>query len=84
MENRSGEHCPAKWSAQASDCESERDALPRYTPALGTDAPRFIPNDDALLMFLIRRVPDESAALRDAQWNSLVHYWSGILVRHFH
>lgn len=84
VETRSGEHSFVKWYAQASDYQRECDALTLYTPALGTDAPRLIANDDALRMVLISRVPGESAALSDAQWDPLVHYRAGILVRRLH
>ena len=84
VETRSGEHSFVKWYASVSDYQRECDALTLYTPALGTDAPRLIAHDEALRMVLISRVPGESAVLSEAQWDPLVHYRAGILVRRLH
>ncbi|MFT6973178.1 MAG: hypothetical protein ACJAV4_000394 [Pontimonas sp.] len=84
LKTRSGEHSFVKWYAQASDYQRECDALTLYTPALGSDAPRLIDEDEALRMVLISHVPGEIATATDAHWDPLVHYRAGGLLRRLH
>ena len=84
VETRSGEQSFVKWCATASDYQRECDALTLYTPALGTDAPRLIAEDEALQMVLISQVPGESALSSDSQWDPLIHYRAGVLIRRLH
>jgi len=84
LETRSGEHSFVKWYAEASDYQRECDALTLYTPALGSDAPRLIDDDEALQMVLISHVPGEIATTSDAHWDPLVHYRAGALLRRLH
>ena len=84
IETRSGEQSFVKWYAKASDFQRECDALTLYTPALGTDVPRLIAEDEALQMVLISRVPGEIAVDSDVQWDPVVHYRAGVLIRRLH
>ena len=84
IETRSGEQSFVKWYAEASDYQRECDALSQYTPALGTDAPRLIAEDEALQMVLISRVPGEIATATQSHWDPLIHYRAGELVRRLH
>jgi len=84
IETRSGEQSFVKWYATASDYQRECDALSQYTPALGTDAPRLIAEDEALQMVLISRVPGEIATATQSHWDPLIHYRAGELIRRLH
>ena len=84
IETRSGEQSFVKWYAAASDYQRECDALSQYTPALGTDAPRLIAEDEALQMVLISRVPGEIATATQSHWDPLIHYRAGELIRRLH
>jgi Ser/Thr protein kinase RdoA (MazF antagonist) len=84
IETRSGEQSFVKWYAEASDYQRECDALSQYTPALGTDAPRLIAEDEALQMVLISRVQGEIATATQSHWDPLIHYRAGELVRRLH
>jgi Ser/Thr protein kinase RdoA (MazF antagonist) len=84
LETRSKEQSFVKWYSHASDYQRECDALTFYTPALGTDAPRLIAEDETLQMVLISRVPGEIATATEAHWDALVHYRAGVLIRRLH
>ena len=81
---RSQESSFVKWYPEASDYQRELDALSHYTPALGSDAPRLIDNDDALHMLLISAVAGSPAAGTSFEWDPLVHYRAGVLIRKLH
>jgi len=70
VETRSGEQSFVKWYSTASDYQRECDALTLYTPALGTDAPRLIADDEALQMVLISRVPGRAHSPAIPTWES--------------
>ena len=81
---RSEEHSFVKWYTEATDFQREYDALTSYTPSLGTDAPKLIAHDDALHMLLISEVPGIPAVQNGAEWDPLVHYKAGVLIRRLH
>lgn len=81
---RSEESSFAKWYRDVSDYQRELDALTLYTPALGSDAPRLIDNDDALHLLLISAVAGTPAAGTGFEWDPLVHYRAGVLLRKLH
>jgi len=84
VSTRSNEYSIVKWYRDAVDYQRECDALLTYTPALGSDAPRLIDNDDALHMVLITELPGEPATHSDAEWDPVVHYRAGVLIRRLH
>jgi len=79
-----GEHSVVKWYLEATDFQREYDALRFYTPSLGTDAPKLIAHDDALHMLLISHVPGSPVVGTAAEWDPLVHYKAGALIRRLH
>jgi Ser/Thr protein kinase RdoA (MazF antagonist) len=81
---RSGESSYVKWYSHVSDYQRELDALTVYTPALGSDAPKLIDNDDALQMVLLSAVSGVPAVGTPWEWDPLVHYRAGVLVRKLH
>jgi Ser/Thr protein kinase RdoA (MazF antagonist) len=81
---RSGESSILKWYADNSDYQRELDALTSYTPALGSDAPKLIDQDDVLQMLLISEVPGEPASASAAAWDPIIHYRAGVLIRRLH
>jgi len=84
VETRSGEKSFVKWYREAPDYQREYDALTLYTPALGSDAPRLIDNDDGLRMVLISEVHGELATAGGWEWDPLVHYRAAVLLRRLH
>jgi len=81
---RSGEPSYVKWYRDQTDYQREWDALTLYTPALGSDAPRLIHNDEGLRMLLISELPGEPAAGTAVEWDAVVHYKAGALIRRLH
>jgi tRNA A-37 threonylcarbamoyl transferase component Bud32 len=81
---RSGDSCFVKWYRDQVDYQREWDALTHYTPALGSDAPRLIDNDESLKMLLISELPGEPAVGTTREWDPLVHYKAGALIRRLH
>lgn len=81
---RSDESSYVKWYAHVPDYQRELDALTLYTPALGSDAPKLIDNDDALRMVLLSAVQGEPAVGTAYEWDPLVHYRAGVLIRKLH
>ena len=81
---RSGESSFVKWYRNQTDYQREWDALTHYTPALGSDAPRLIDNDEGLKMLLISELQGEPAAGTANEWDPLVHFKAGALVRRLH
>ena len=81
---RSEESSFVKWYTEVVDYQRELDALTHYTPALGSDAPRLIDNDDSLRMLLISAVAGSPAIGTGFEWDPLVHYRAGVLVRKLH
>jgi tRNA A-37 threonylcarbamoyl transferase component Bud32 len=81
---RSGEFSFVKWYRDQTDYQREWDALTHYTPALGSDAPRLIDNDESLRMLLISELLGDPAAGTPAEWDPLVHYKAGALIRRLH
>jgi len=51
---------------------------------LGSDAPRLIDNDEALRMLLISELHGDPAVGTPAEWDPLVHYKAGALIRRLH
>lgn len=84
VETRSGETSFVKWYREAPDYQREYDALTLYTPALGSDAPRLIDNDEGLRMVLISEVHGELATVGGWEWDHLVHYRAAVLLRRLH
>ena len=81
---RSGDSSFVKWYRDQNDYQREWDALTHYTPALGCDAPRLIDNDEALKMLLISELHGEPAVGTANEWDPLIHYKAGALVRRLH
>jgi aminoglycoside/choline kinase family phosphotransferase len=81
---RSGDSCFVKWYRDQVDYQREWDALTEYTPALGSDAPRLIDNDESLKTLLISELPGEPAVGTTRDWDPLVHYKAGALIRRLH
>jgi tRNA A-37 threonylcarbamoyl transferase component Bud32 len=81
---RSGDSSFVKWYRDQTDYQREWDALTHYTPALGSDAPRLIDNDEGLKMLLISELQGEPAAGTANEWDPLVHYKAGALIRRLH
>lgn len=84
VSTRSEEHSFVKWYKEATDFQREYDALSTYTLSLGTDAPKLIAHDDALHMLLISEVQGVPANHTAAEWDPLVHYKAGVLLRRLH
>jgi hypothetical protein len=84
VSTRSEEHSIVKWYAGVADYQRELDALTSYTPALGSDAPKLIDHDDAFHMLLQSEVPGERATALGVDWDPLVHYRAGALIRRLH
>lgn len=81
---RSGEVSFVKWFTEQADYQRELDALTHYTPALGHDAPRLISNDDGLRVLLISEVTGNQVAGSELEWDPLVHFKAGALIRKLH
>ena len=81
---RSGDSSFVKWYRDQTDYQREWDALTHYTPALGSDAPRLIDNDEDLKMLLISELQGEPAAGTANEWDPLVHFKAGALMRRLH
>jgi tRNA A-37 threonylcarbamoyl transferase component Bud32 len=81
---RSGEVSFVKWFKEQADYQRELDALTHYTPALGHDAPRLISNDDGLRVLMISEVTGDQVAGFELEWDSLVHFKAGALIRRLH
>jgi len=81
---RSGDSSFVKWYRDQTDYQREWVALTHYTPALGSDAPRLIDNDEGLKMLLISELQGEPAAGTPGEWDPLVHYKAGALIRRLH
>lgn len=81
---RSGDSSFVKWYRDQTDYQREWDALTHYTPALGSDAPRLIDNDEDLKMLLISELQGEPAAGTAKEWDPLVHFKAGALMRRLH
>lgn len=81
---RSGDSSFVKWYRDQTDYQREWDALTHYTPALGSDAPRLIDNDEGLKMLLISELQGEPAAGTVSEWDPLVHFKAGALIRRLH
>lgn len=79
-----GEHSVVKWYLEATDFQREYDALTTYTPSLGSDAPKLIAHDDTLHMLLISHVPGSPAADSALEWDPVIHYKAGVLIRRLH
>lgn len=75
---RSGDSSFVKWYRDQTDYQREWDALTHYTPALGSDAPRLIDNDEGPEMLLISELQGEPAAGTVNEWDPLVHYKGGL------
>lgn len=81
---RSGDSSFVKWYRDQTDYQREWDALTHYTPALGSDAPRLIDHDEGLKMLLISELHGEPAAGTTKEWDPLVHFKAGALIRRLH
>ena len=81
---RSGDSSFVKWYRDQTDYQREWDALTHYTPALGSDAPRLIDNDEGLKMLLISELQGEPAAGTASEWDPVVHFKVGALIRRLH
>jgi len=81
---RSGDSSFVKWYRDQKNYQREWDALTHYTPALGSDAPRLIDHDEGLKMLLISELQGEPAAGTANEWDPLVHYKAGTLIRRLH
>ena len=81
---RSGDSSFVKWYRDQTDYQREWDALTHYTPALGSDAPRLIEHDEVLRMLLISELHGAPAAGTPHEWDPLVHYKVGALIRRLH
>ena len=81
---RSGDLSFVKWYRDQTDYQREWDALTHYTPALGSDAPRLIDNDEGLKMLLISELQGEPAAGTANEGDPLVHFKAGALIRRLH
>jgi len=81
---RSGDSSFVKWYRDQADYQREWDALTHYTPALGSDAPRLIEHDEVLRMLLISELHGAPAAGTPHEWDPLVHYKVGALIRRLH
>jgi len=81
---RSGDSSFVKWYRDQTDYQREWDALTHYTPALGSDAPRLIEHDEGLRMLLISELHGVPAAGTPHEWDPLVHYKAGALIRRLH
>jgi Ser/Thr protein kinase RdoA (MazF antagonist) len=84
VKTRSDEYSYVKWYKEASDFQREFDALTTYTPSLGSDAPRLIDHDQHLHMLLISAVSGSPATEAGLDWDPLVHYKAGVLIRRLH
>ena len=74
---RSGDSSFVKWYRDQTDYQREWNALTHYTPALGSDAPRLIDNDEGLKMLLISELQGKAAAGTAKEWDPLVHSKAG-------
>ena len=81
---RSGDFSFVKWYRDQTDYQREWGALTHYTPALGSDAPRLIDNDEGLKMLLISELQGEPAGRTANEWDPLVHFKAGALIRRLH
>ncbi len=81
---RSGDSSFVKWYRDQTDYQREWDALTHYTPALGSDAPKLIDNDEGLKMLLISELHGDAAAGTSNEWDPLVHFKAGALIRRLH
>lgn len=84
VQTRSGETSFVKWFREQADYQRELDALTHYIPALGNDAPHLISNDDGLRVLLISEVSGDQAAGGELEWDPLVHFKAGALIRRLH
>lgn len=84
VQPRSGEPCLIKWYREKSDYQREADALTLYAPALGSAAPRLIHGDDAFRMLLITELRGETVAGSNWEWEPLIHFKAGEIVRRLH
>jgi Ser/Thr protein kinase RdoA (MazF antagonist) len=84
VKTRSDEYSYVKWYLGATDFQREFDALTTYTPSLGSDAPRLIDHDEAHRMLLISEVAGSPATELSLDWDPLVHYRAGVLIRRLH
>jgi len=84
VKTRSDEYSYVKWYKEAADFQREYDALSTYTPSLGTDAPRLIDHDQHLHMLLISAVAGSPASEAGLDWDPVVHYKAGVLIRRLH
>lgn len=84
VKTRSDEHSIVKWYSALADYQRELDALTSYTPSLGSDAPRLIDHDDTFQMLLQSEVPGDRATTLGQDWDPLIHYRAGVLIRRLH
>ncbi len=84
VQPRSGDACLIKWYRDKSSYLRESDALTLYAPALGSAAPKLIHGDEALRMLLITELRGETVAGGEAEWDPVVHYKAGEVVRRLH
>jgi len=84
LKTRSDEVSYVKWYKEASDFQREHDALTTYTPPLGGDAPRLIDHDSHLNMLLMSAVAGTPATTAGLDWDPVVHYKAGVLIRRLH
>jgi len=84
LETRSGEHSFVNGTPKRRTISVSAMPSRSTPPALGSDAPRLIDDDEALQMVLISHVPGEIATTSDAHWDPLVHYRAGALLRRLH
>jgi hypothetical protein len=84
VKTRSDEHSIVKWYSAVADYQRELDALTSYTPSLGSDAPKLIDHDDAFQMLLQSEVPGDRATTLGQDWDPLIHYRAGVLIRRLH
>lgn len=84
VKTRSDEHSIVKWYQAVADYQRELDALTSYTPSLGSDAPKLIDHDDSFQMLLQSEVPGDRATTLGQDWDPLIHYRAGVLIRRLH
>ncbi len=84
VKTRSDEHSIVKWYQAVADYQRELDALTSYTPSLGSDAPKLIDHDDSFQMLLQSEVPGDRATNLGQDWDPLIHYRAGVLIRRLH
>jgi len=84
VKTRSNEHSYVKWYLDTTAFQREYDALALYTPSLGLDAPRLISHDEDVRMLLMSEVPGSPAPELGLEWDPLVHYKAGVLIRRLH